>query len=257
MTAPWTEDLRGRLDELLEEHREGLRRQLDDLTEQEARRRLVPAETTHLSLLKHVTYVERVWYDHAVTDRTLAQTGAASTPERSWVLRDHDTIASVSAAPVEACEHSRRADLFPSGRVRNDCTFSEVDLEARCEIERVPGRVPRRIMRWRPTRGEGLRDPSGGIRSWCAEDAGVRAAPRRAPAPRPERSALGSRQASPSCSSMLSLSHTMSCWTILPPSTRAISTPSTSTVLPVAGASPPSGRGSGPVLVPRTRNSPM
>lgn len=109
MTAPWTEDLRGRLDELLEEYREGLRASLDDLTEEEARRRLVPSQTTLHSLLTHVTYVERVWFDHAVTGRTLAEIGTASTPERSWVLREDDTIASVSAAHVEACGDSRRA----------------------------------------------------------------------------------------------------------------------------------------------------
>lgn len=39
--------------------------------------------------------------------------------------------------------------LFPKGRVRNYCTFTKVDLEARCEIERVIGSSPQRIMRWR------------------------------------------------------------------------------------------------------------
>jgi glyoxylate carboligase len=40
--------------------------------------------------------------------------------------------------------------LFPKGRVRNDCTFTKVDLEARCEVERVPRKSPQRIRRWRP-----------------------------------------------------------------------------------------------------------
>ena len=39
--------------------------------------------------------------------------------------------------------------LFPKGRVRNYCTFTKVDLEARCEIERVVGSSPQRIQRWR------------------------------------------------------------------------------------------------------------
>jgi hypothetical protein len=39
--------------------------------------------------------------------------------------------------------------LFPKGRVRNYCTFTKVDLEARCEIERVAKSAPQRIMRWR------------------------------------------------------------------------------------------------------------
>lgn len=39
--------------------------------------------------------------------------------------------------------------LFPGGRVRNYCTFTKVDLEARCEIERVVGHSPQRIRRRR------------------------------------------------------------------------------------------------------------
>ncbi|MBC8142974.1 MAG: hypothetical protein H7Y38_16240 [Armatimonadetes bacterium] len=39
-------------------------------------------------------------------------------------------------------------ELFPKGRVRNYCTFTKVDMEARCEIERVPGKSPQRIRRW-------------------------------------------------------------------------------------------------------------
>ena len=39
--------------------------------------------------------------------------------------------------------------LFPKGRVRNYVTFTKVDLEARCEVERVRGSSPQRIMRWR------------------------------------------------------------------------------------------------------------
>ena len=34
--------------------------------------------------------------------------------------------------------------LFPGGRTRNYCTFTKVDLEARCEIERVPRSSPQR-----------------------------------------------------------------------------------------------------------------
>lgn len=37
---------------------------------------------------------------------------------------------------------------FPTGRVRNYCTFTKVDLEARCEIERLPGPGPQRLGRY-------------------------------------------------------------------------------------------------------------
>ena len=36
-------------------------------------------------------------------------------------------------------------ELFPNGRVRNYCTFTKVDLEARREVERVPGSSPQRL----------------------------------------------------------------------------------------------------------------
>ncbi|NAZ83012.1 hypothetical protein GTR02_14425 [Kineococcus sp. R8] len=38
--------------------------------------------------------------------------------------------------------------LFPGGRLRNCVTFTKVDLEARCEIERVPGAGAQRLRRW-------------------------------------------------------------------------------------------------------------
>lgn len=109
MTAtPWTKDLQTHLEGFLDEYRKRLRDQLDGLSEEEARRSLVPSATTLLGVLKHVTYVERFWFDHAVTGRSLEELGLASTPHGSWRLRKDDTIASVLAAHRDACEGSRR-----------------------------------------------------------------------------------------------------------------------------------------------------
>ncbi len=36
-------------------------------------------------------------------------------------------------------------ELFPGGRLRNYVTYTKVDLEARCELERVPGSSPQRV----------------------------------------------------------------------------------------------------------------
>lgn len=38
---------------------------------------------------------------------------------------------------------------FPGGRLRNYVTFTKVDLEARCLVERVPGPGPQRLRRAR------------------------------------------------------------------------------------------------------------
>jgi len=36
---------------------------LDGLTEEQVRRSLVPSRTTLLGLVKHATFVEKVWFD--------------------------------------------------------------------------------------------------------------------------------------------------------------------------------------------------
>ena len=81
---------------------------LDGLTEDEARLRLVPSKTTLLGLLKHVTYVEGVWFDQAISGRSYAEIGISSTPDRSVTLKDADTIASIQEAHRSRCEVSRR-----------------------------------------------------------------------------------------------------------------------------------------------------
>lgn len=41
------------------------------------------------------------------------------------------------------------SELFPNGRLTNYVRYTKTDMEARCEIERVPGSSPQRISRWR------------------------------------------------------------------------------------------------------------
>ena len=103
----WTAGLRERLDELIDGYRASLHDSLDGLSEQEARLRLVPSKTTLLGLLKHVTYVEGVWFDQAVTGRSSAEIGIPTTPDRSFSLEKGDTIASVQAAHRLRCDLSR------------------------------------------------------------------------------------------------------------------------------------------------------
>jgi hypothetical protein len=93
----------------LDEHRSELNACLDGLSEEQARRSLVPSRTTLLGLVKHATFVEKVWFDEAVTCRSRAEIGIPATPDESFVLDDSDTIAGVQQAHREACESSRRA----------------------------------------------------------------------------------------------------------------------------------------------------
>jgi hypothetical protein len=91
------------------EHRRALNGCLDGLTEEQARRSLVPSRTTLLGLVKHATFVEKVWFDEAVTGRPRAEIGIPATPDESFILDDDDTIATIQRAHREACQSSRRA----------------------------------------------------------------------------------------------------------------------------------------------------
>ena len=100
-------DLRAQFDAFLDEHRAALHDCLDGLSEQEARATLVPSRTTLLGLVKHATFVEKVWFDEAVTGRSRQEIGIPATPDESFALDDGDTIASVQAAYRQACAESR------------------------------------------------------------------------------------------------------------------------------------------------------
>ena len=100
--------IRAQFEAFLDDHRHELNRCLDGLTKGQARRSLVPSRTTLLGLVKHATFVEKVWFDEAVTCRSRAKIGLPPTPDESFILSDDDTIATVRQAHLEACEASRR-----------------------------------------------------------------------------------------------------------------------------------------------------
>jgi hypothetical protein len=104
----WTAEHRQRVDEIVDEYRVVVHDSLNDLTEEEARRRLVPSKTTLLGLVKHATFVEGVWFDQAVTGRSYAEIGIASTVDGSFTIRKGDTIATVQAAYRKRWKTSRR-----------------------------------------------------------------------------------------------------------------------------------------------------
>lgn len=103
------EPFRAQFEVFLDEHRHGLSQSLDDLSEEQARRSLVASRTTLLGLVKHVTFVEKVWFDEAITCRSRAEIGIAASPDESFILDDSDTVASIRQAHLEACASSRLA----------------------------------------------------------------------------------------------------------------------------------------------------
>ena len=81
---------------------------LDGLTEEQARRRLVPSKTSLLSLVKHATFVERVWFDVAFEGSTRAELGLPDDVDDSFDLDESDTLGSVRAGYLAAISDAER-----------------------------------------------------------------------------------------------------------------------------------------------------
>jgi hypothetical protein len=104
---------RTQLEAFIEEYRSTFDAILDGLTEEQARRRLVPSATTLLGLVKHVTWMQRVWFEECVGGTSRRVLGLVSNPTESFQLAGDDTIATVTAAHRQACviARSKVADL--------------------------------------------------------------------------------------------------------------------------------------------------
>lgn len=100
-------DERATLDLMLDLARAEIAGLLDDLDETAARARLVPSLTTPLGLVKHATFAETVWFQSRVGGLPRAELGLPDTVDESFVLADDDTVESVRAAFLAACERSR------------------------------------------------------------------------------------------------------------------------------------------------------
>ena len=81
---------------------------LDGLNEEQARRRLVPSKTSLLSLVKHATFVERVWFPVAFEGRTRPELGLPDDVDASFDLDDDDTVESVRAGYLAAVADAER-----------------------------------------------------------------------------------------------------------------------------------------------------
>lgn len=99
-TAPIEEQL----PVLVDEHRSKLLACLQGMSEEEARRSLVPSRTTLLSLAKHAIFVETVWFGEVVTGRYRAEYGLPSDSSDSFILDDNDTVDSITETYWRAVE---------------------------------------------------------------------------------------------------------------------------------------------------------
>jgi hypothetical protein len=100
-------DERAQLQTMLDATRAELVETLDGLTDEQARQRLVPSLTTPLSLLKHATVVEQVWFHVGLAGRTREELGLSYDIDDSFAIGPEDTVASVVADYHRVCDEAR------------------------------------------------------------------------------------------------------------------------------------------------------
>jgi hypothetical protein len=103
------DDERTQLDAFVEEYRSAIEATLSGLTEEQARVRLVPSATTLLGLLKHVTWMQRVWFEECIGGTPRLELGLVQRPAESFEVAADDTVAGVTAAHRQACANARAA----------------------------------------------------------------------------------------------------------------------------------------------------
>jgi len=136
------DDERTQLDAFVEEYRRALDVTLDGLGEEQARRRLVPSATTLLGLLKHVTWMQRVWFEECVGGTSRRELGLVQTPDESFRLTDGDTVASVTAARRglrPATGPPAAGDLHAQPRTARSSRCIATSVERSRTSERWPG----------------------------------------------------------------------------------------------------------------------
>ncbi|MCD2185946.1 DinB family protein [Actinomycetospora soli] len=126
---------------LIDDHRQRLVASLDGLTEEEVRRRLVPSRTTLLGLVRHLAFVEVVYFHEGITGTPRAGYGLGTTPHASFGLAATDTVASVVARYREIVEGSRRnvVGLSPDDGLDRGRTVRGVHLQVLRELAQHQG----------------------------------------------------------------------------------------------------------------------
>ncbi|MDT0301744.1 DinB family protein [Streptomonospora wellingtoniae] len=96
------------------------------LTEEQARRRLVPSRTTMAGLLVHLTFVERNWFQRVVGGRSAAELDLPlDTAEDTWDVPAEATLASLAADYERECARSRAT----AARFDLDDVFGQKEAE--------------------------------------------------------------------------------------------------------------------------------
>lgn len=103
----------------LAEHRRILRGVVLELSDEEARRSLVPSLTTPMGLLKHAIFVDTAWFECRFGGASRADAGIPDTVNESFTLEPTDTLAALAARYARTIE-------------RSDAVISQLSLDDTC-----------------------------------------------------------------------------------------------------------------------------
>ncbi|HUB40052.1 MAG TPA: DinB family protein [Streptosporangiaceae bacterium] len=96
------------LEAFLDWHRQVLVRKVSGISEEEARRRRVPSSTTLAGLVKHMTGVERGWFQRVLAGRSAEDIGPnVGGGHDSWEIGATETVMSLVEEYQRACDQSR------------------------------------------------------------------------------------------------------------------------------------------------------
>ncbi len=97
------------LEAFLDFHRAVLVRKVSGISEQDARYHRVPSRTTLAGLVKHMTGVERGWFQRVLAGRSAEEIGpnVGGGPD-SWELADNETVESLVEEYQRTCAESRQ-----------------------------------------------------------------------------------------------------------------------------------------------------
>jgi hypothetical protein len=110
-------DERTQLEAFVNDNRLEILALLDGLTDEQARRHLVPSLTTPASIVKHCVFVEKVWFHVTVAGMSREEAGIPYDADESWILDDTDTPESLRADYLAAV---REAEQIASGLALDD-----------------------------------------------------------------------------------------------------------------------------------------
>ncbi|MGX9791271.1 DinB family protein [Mycobacterium sp. MMS18-G62] len=101
-------DERTLLESMLDHNRAALIQTVQGLTDEQARRRLVPSATTPIGLIKHAAAAERIWFQHYLFGLPEDECdGYARRGEGSFAVSDDETLSGVIAEFERASRRSR------------------------------------------------------------------------------------------------------------------------------------------------------